>query len=82
MFSIFVGMVLFIDNAYLKLYHRQLFIFLIHFFSCSSYKSIYFNIKVSEYFKCQITNNGIIFLQETHSSEDTFNEWQDNFKEV
>ena len=24
--------------------------------------------------------NGIIFPQETHSLEDTFNEWRDNFK--
>ena len=27
-----------------------------------------------EYFKGQIVNSGVIFLQETHSSEDTFNE--------
>ena len=27
-----------------------------------------------ECFKGQIVNNGIIFQQETHSSEDTFNE--------
>ena len=33
-----------------------------------------------EYFTDQIVNIGIIFLQETHSSEDTFNEWQYNFK--
>ena len=33
-----------------------------------------------EYFKGQIVNNGIIFLQETHSSEDTLNEWRDDFK--
>ena len=29
---------------------------------------------------CQILNNGIIFPQETHSLEDTFNQWRDNFK--
>ena len=33
-----------------------------------------------EYFKDRIVNNGIIFLRETHSSEDTFNEWWDDFK--
>ena len=33
-----------------------------------------------EYFEGQIVNNGIKFLQEMHSSEDTFNEWQDDFK--
>ena len=38
-------------------------------------------VKMFEYFKGQIANNGIIFLQETHSSEDTFNEWRDGFKE-
>ena len=37
-------------------------------------------VKVFEYFKGQIVNNGIIFLQETHSSEDTFNEWRNDFK--
>ena len=37
-------------------------------------------VKMFEYFKGQIVNNGIIFLQETHSSEDTFNEWRDDFK--
>ena len=39
-------------------------------------------VKMFEYFKGKIVNSGIIFLQETHSSEDTFNEWQDNFKEL
>ena len=38
------------------------------------------HVKVFEYFKGQIVNNGIIFLQETYSSEDTFNEWWDDFK--
>ena len=33
-----------------------------------------------EYFKCQIVNNGIIFLQETSYSGDTSNEWWDDFK--
>ena len=38
------------------------------------------HVKMFEYFKGQIVNNGIIFLQEMHSSEGTFNDWQDNFK--
>ena len=33
-----------------------------------------------KYFKGQIVNNGIIFLQENASSEDTFNEWWEDFK--
>ena len=37
-------------------------------------------VKMFEYFKDVIVNNGIIFLEETHSSEDTFNEWRDGFK--
>ena len=47
-----------------------------------SFLSNYFNglcsytkrVQMFECFKGQIVNNGIIFLQETHSSEDTFNE--------
>ena len=34
-------------------------------------------IKMFKYFKDKIGNNGIVFLQETHSSEDTYNEWRD-----
>ena len=34
-----------------------------------------------EYFGDKISNNGIMFLQERHSSEDTFEKWQDHFKE-
>ena len=45
MFCISVGMALFIGNAPLKFFLRQLFT-LIHFFSYSSYKSIYFNINM------------------------------------
>ena len=37
-------------------------------------------VKMFEYFKGVIVNNGIIFLEETHSSEDTFNEWRGGFK--
>ena len=37
-------------------------------------------IKMFEYFREKISNNGIIFLQETHSSKDTFNNWRDDFK--
>ena len=36
-------------------------------------------IKMFEYFREKISNNGI-FLQETHSSEDTFNNWRNDFK--
>ena len=38
------------------------------------------HVHMFEYFKDRIVNNGITFLQETHSSEDTFNEWRGNFK--
>ena len=49
---------------------------------------IYFNglrssvkhVKMFKCFKGQIVNNGIIFLQENASSEDTFNEWWGDFK--
>ena len=37
-------------------------------------------IKMFEYFREKISNNGIIFLQKTHSSEDTFNNWRNDFK--
>ena len=37
-------------------------------------------VKMFEYFKGVIVNNGIIFLEETHSSEDTFNELRGGFK--
>ena len=37
-------------------------------------------IKMFKYLKDKIGNNGIVFLQETHSSEDTYNEWRDDFK--
>ena len=36
-------------------------------------------IKAFEHLKQKILGNGIIFLQETHSSEDTFTEWKDDF---
>ena len=37
-------------------------------------------IKMFEYFREKISNNGIIFLQEAHSSKDTFNNWRNDFK--
>ena len=37
-------------------------------------------IKMFEYLWNKISNIGIIFLQETHSSEDTFNNWRNDFK--
>ena len=38
------------------------------------------HVHMFDYFKDWIVNNGIIFPQETHSTEDTFNEWRDDFK--
>ena len=38
------------------------------------------HVHMFEYFKDRIVNNSIIFLQEAHSSEETFNEWWDDFK--
>ena len=35
-------------------------------------------IKMFEYFRDKVSNNGIIFLQETHSSEDVLNKWPDD----
>ena len=37
-------------------------------------------IKMFEYFREKIANNGILFLQETHSSHDTVINWHDDFK--
>ena len=37
-------------------------------------------IKMFEYFREKISNNGIIFLQETRSWEDTLNKWRNDFK--
>ena len=37
-------------------------------------------IKMFEYFREKIANNGILFLQETHSSHDTGINWHDDFK--
>ena len=36
--------------------------------------------KMFEYFMEKIANNGISFLQETHSSHDTVINWRDDFK--
>ena len=33
-----------------------------------------------EYFRDKVSNNGIIFLQETHSTEDVHNKWRDDFQ--
>ena len=33
-----------------------------------------------EYFREKIANNGVLFLQETHSSHDTVINWHDDFK--
>ena len=37
-------------------------------------------IKMFEYFTEKIVNNGILFLQEIHSSHDTVINWRDDFK--
>ena len=37
-------------------------------------------IKMFEYFRENIANNGILFLQETHSSHDTVINWHHDFK--
>ena len=37
-------------------------------------------IKMFEYFREKIANNGILFLQETHSSHDNVINWRDDFK--
>ena len=37
-------------------------------------------IKMFEYFREKIRNNGILFLQETHSTHETFINWRDSFK--
>ena len=37
-------------------------------------------IKMFEYFRDKVSNNGIIFLQETHSTEDVHNKWRDDFQ--
>ena len=37
-------------------------------------------IKMFEYFRDKIVNNGILFLQEIHSSHDTVINWRDDFK--
>ena len=37
-------------------------------------------IKMFEYSRDKVSNNGIIFLQETHSAEDAHNKWWDDFQ--
>ena len=37
-------------------------------------------IKMFEYFSDKVSNNGIILLQETHSTEDAHNKWRDDFQ--
>ena len=37
-------------------------------------------IKMFEYFRDKVSNNGIIFLQETHSTEDAHNKLRDDFQ--
>ena len=37
-------------------------------------------IKMFEYFRVKVSNNGIIFLQETHSTEYALSKWRDDFQ--
>ena len=37
-------------------------------------------IKMTEYFRVKISNDGFMFLQEIHFSEDTFKIWHDDFR--
>ena len=37
-------------------------------------------IKMFEYFRDKVSKNGIIFLQEKHSTEDVRNKWRDDFQ--
>ena len=37
-------------------------------------------IKMFEYFRDKVCNNGATFLQETNSSEDALNKWQDDLQ--
>ena len=41
---------------------------------------LYARINIFKYFREKIANNGILFLQETHSSHDTVINWRDDFK--
>ena len=43
-------------------------------------KSSIKRIKMFEYFRDKVSNNGIIFLQETNSIEDAYNKRQDDFQ--
>ena len=36
--------------------------------------------KMFEYFMDKVSNNGIIFLQETNATEDALNKWRDDFQ--
>ena len=43
-------------------------------------KSLKKRFKMFEYFRDKVSNKRIIFLQETHSTEDAHNKWQDDFQ--
>ena len=43
-------------------------------------KSTKKRIKMFEYYRDKLCNNGIIFIQESHSSNDTIDEWRDQWK--
>ena len=43
-------------------------------------KSTNKRIKMFEYYREKLSNNGILFLQETHSSNDTYDKWRDEIR--
>ena len=43
-------------------------------------KSLKKRFKMFEYFRDKVSNKRIIFLQETHSTEDAHNKWRDDFQ--
>ena len=43
-------------------------------------KSTNKRIKMFEYYREKLSNNGILFLQETHSRNDTYDKWRDEFR--
>ena len=50
------------------------------FSNVNGLKSSKKRIKMFEYFRDKVSNNGITFLKETHSTEDAHNKWWDDFQ--
>ena len=82
----FIGQVLqamsYFSYFYGIYFNVQFFCFFFNFLSniVNGLKSSKKRMKMFEYFMEKISNHGIIFLQETHSLENTFNNWQNEFK--